>query len=52
MPNAFNNGVNQPSTRTSQSYSLDSTMDYCLDYIETIYDDDVFGLTVSKKTVS
>ena len=42
----FNNDLNnfyQASTPTSQSYYLDSTMDYCIDYIETIdYDDDVF----------
>ena len=41
----FNNDLNlyQPSTPTSQSYYLDSTMDYCIEYIETIdYDDDVF----------
>ena len=39
----FNNGFNQPTTPTSQSYYLDSTMDYLRDYIEIIdYVDDVF----------
>ena len=41
----FNNGFNRPASSTSQSYYLDSTMDYCTDYIETFdidYVDDVF----------